>query len=353
MKVQIDISNYEEYVIDYLDGNLSDSELDAFTAFLALHPKLADEVADLKDMPALEQPATLAFDRESIKMEIEPVDFLNESTYEPYFSAAADQALSQEEQVMLEAFLAKNPKLQREFNLYQATTLEADQTVVYPEKGALKLSIPIWEQARSAALKFAAILVILLTGYTVINTLTNSTNYMPRERNYDFTESSLPAEKSSPAGSKKVESEAFAVSESMSSIKQASSLRNVRTNSSIRQLVRIEASLLAPSAPHTLPSRSLAAYTPSIPQGLEAQSQEPTYASNQSGAMNLNQLVGKKVLGLNPAKTETTTALIREGLFQAINEREDVALRSNREDGKGKTLEFIAGNFGFKHVNYD
>jgi hypothetical protein len=290
-------------------------------------------------------------DVSSLKLEVEAVGALNESTYESYFSAAADDSLAREEQAEVEAFLAKNPKLQGEFNLYQRTVLKPDSKVVYPEKQALKRSIPLWESARPTALRIAAALVVLLAGYTVLNTLTNTSIYMPRETDYDVTWIELPEETSSESN---VETNTSAQQASPTNTVQLAAASSVtRRETSPQRIGRLNASGIELKAREAIEQRNLATYTPSIPQGLEADPQEPIYASNNSEVLNLNQFVGKKVLGLDPEKTQTTTGLIREGLLQAINEREDVALTASEKEDRGKTIEFLAGNFGFKRVSYD
>lgn len=47
---RIHILNYESYAIDYLDGNLSQSDQRAFESFLARHPEIAEEFSDLDKM---------------------------------------------------------------------------------------------------------------------------------------------------------------------------------------------------------------------------------------------------------------------------------------------------------------
>ncbi len=351
MKGHINISNYEEYVIDYIDGTLSTEDEVAFTAFLALHPDAAEEVDAMRDVSALEADPAVKMDASALKMEVEAVGALNENTYESYFSAAADDSLAREEQAEVEAFLAKNPKLQGEFNLYQRSVLKPDAQVVYPEKQALKRSIPLWEATRPTALRVAAALVVLLAGYTVLNTLTNTSIYMPRETDYDVTWIELPAEPDAKSSAESTSSSSS--STPTKTVRLASANPTVRSTSTPQPIGRLNASEIEVKTRSEVEQRSLAAYSPSIPQGLEASPQEPVYASNNTEVLNLNQFVGKKVLGLDPEKTQTTTGLIREGLLQAINKREDVALTASEKEGRGKTIEFLAGNFGFKRVSYD
>jgi len=47
---RIHILNYESYAIDYLDGNLSESDQRAFESFLERHPDMAEEFSDMDKM---------------------------------------------------------------------------------------------------------------------------------------------------------------------------------------------------------------------------------------------------------------------------------------------------------------
>jgi anti-sigma factor RsiW len=48
--MSINIDNYEQYVIDYLDGNLDEIKSEEMAAFLLLHPAIAEDLDGLSAM---------------------------------------------------------------------------------------------------------------------------------------------------------------------------------------------------------------------------------------------------------------------------------------------------------------
>ena len=68
--------------------------------------------------------------------------------------------------------------------------------------------------------------------------------------------------------------------------------------------------------------------------------------------MNLTQLIGKRFFGLDPKNASTTKDLIREGFVKTVDDREALALSTSDPSDDKRSLEFMAGNFEFKRVNY-
>lgn len=60
-KFEINISNYENFVVDYLDGNLSVDEVLCFEEFLLENPIIREEIKDLETVVL--SPDTIDFDR--------------------------------------------------------------------------------------------------------------------------------------------------------------------------------------------------------------------------------------------------------------------------------------------------
>lgn len=134
----IDLSNYEVFVIDYLDGQLSGEEEVALLAFLEKHPELKEEVDGL-ELATLE-PLEISSDlKQSLKKTpICEVHGIDENNYESYFIAFAEKDLNETKIQQLEKFLLANPLLFNEFELHKNLRLRADQTIVYPDKEGLK-----------------------------------------------------------------------------------------------------------------------------------------------------------------------------------------------------------------------
>ncbi|OFY47456.1 MAG: hypothetical protein A2W85_01980 [Bacteroidetes bacterium GWF2_41_31] len=134
----IDLKNYEVFVIDYLDGQLSKAEETALLAFLDQHPDLKDEFEGL-ELATLEPLIIEAdFKQELKKIPVIKVAGIDETNYETYFIASAENDLNNKETEHLNQFLSINPMLHKEFELHQKLRLEPDTKILFPGKSSLK-----------------------------------------------------------------------------------------------------------------------------------------------------------------------------------------------------------------------
>lgn len=139
--MKITKNNYEIYFIDYFDGMLSDADTRMLFDFLHQHPELKEEFESFDQTP-LKADENIVFKGKS-KMkqaEIIPHHFINETNYEDYFIAFAEQDLSPEEKEKVLAFLFINPQLEKVFNGYHQLKVNPDLSIQYPYKEALKRS---------------------------------------------------------------------------------------------------------------------------------------------------------------------------------------------------------------------
>lgn len=348
----IDISTYEHYALDYIEGNLSPALREAFDAFLLAHPEIAEEVASLRDAEAL-VPQDLAFDKEVLKINVAPTDGIDEGNYESYFVQDVEGMLDPSTEHELVRFLALNPSLAKDHQFYQRTKLQPNQAIIFPGKSNLRRAIPLWETTKFYAYRVAAILVLALGGVTVMNWLTNEV-YLPRTDGAAFTvmdELNVPAESSlantdpsAPVGEQNV-----------SSTNEVQGASRGERSSPVRAEVPRQLPTLLAQIEHSnrsrIEDRNVRSYVPQV----SAWAPEEMYAQNapsQGQSMNLSQLIGKRILGIDPQKTATTKDLLREGLVKTIDDRESVSLNTSDPDDNKRSFEFLAGNFEFRRVNY-
>ncbi len=172
-KPHIDLSNYEIFVVDYLDGQLSSEAEMELMDFLNQHPDLKEEVEGL-ELATLEPLGISAdFKQELKKTPITRVGEIGESNYETYFIASFEHDLSPEESTQLNQFLHVNPQLRDEYATHGQLILQADESVVYENKNALKKRRVIPVFAGSAV---AASLTILLAVTFFFKFNTNTTH---------------------------------------------------------------------------------------------------------------------------------------------------------------------------------
>lgn len=349
MSTSINISNYEAYVIDYLDGTLDASVKSAFEAFLLAHPDIAEELDRLKQMPTLYNNINTNYNKEALKLKIIPEAGIDEDNYEEHMALSAD-GINHDEWMVVDALVKKNPALKRDWNLYQKTILSADKKIIYPSKNQLKRSIPLWSiPINRASFRAAAAIALLLIAYALIQIIQDTASYVPRTENSALSvidnipeENMVESSKSSdqiPSDNKlKTESEMLVA---------ASSKR-----SGLQKIERLSTKAIQLTDDVEIPQRTFIAYKPTIPQDIATQDSTGLIYAGTSVELNLNQFVGKTILGLDPEKTKTTTALVRESLIKTMNEKTDLEFREHQQANRSNTKEFLAGNFGVKRITY-
>ena len=133
MKRSININNYEEFLIDFIDGNLKDEEHAAVVLFLEQNPDIAEEFDGIAD-----------FNLDSCNIEFSNKEILkktfdiNIDNCEHYFIAAAEGDLSADELIHLDEFIAQNPDLEKDYKMFQNLRLSIPADVPIFETNTVK-----------------------------------------------------------------------------------------------------------------------------------------------------------------------------------------------------------------------
>lgn len=176
---KINIHNYEAYLLDFSEGNLTDELQMELELFLIQHPELDINLSDL---------ALVTLNEESIsfsnKKNLKKTD--SDLVSEDQFVAYIESQLSAAEKREIEKSCSKNPLLSKELALFQKTILVADSSIVYPNKNELKRQPKVIWFHFSTIQYAAAACVLFLIGLFVLwpkehannnsNLATNSNN---------------------------------------------------------------------------------------------------------------------------------------------------------------------------------
>jgi anti-sigma factor RsiW len=133
LSVDINISNYEEFLLSYIDGELNNEERAALEAFLQAHPAQAKELEVLK-AAVLQPDKGLVFGNRD---ELYRSTLITTENYETFFLSYIDGELNAAEQQALDVFLKKYPHLQQELETWQATRLPANEGLTFENKEML------------------------------------------------------------------------------------------------------------------------------------------------------------------------------------------------------------------------
>ncbi len=138
MQKTINISNYEEFLIDFLDGNLDEDTRALVVLFLEQNPIIAEEFDGIANYE-VEQCIEPFKDKDSLKVQFDTLVLLNQENYEFYFIAYHEGDLSKDEIIQLDDFLELNPNLLDEFNQFAEVSSINAEDVVFENKDSLKL----------------------------------------------------------------------------------------------------------------------------------------------------------------------------------------------------------------------
>lgn len=132
MSTDINISNYEDYLYSYVDGELSAEEVLALESFLEKYPQFRAELDIL--LSTRLQPEAIVFDSKASLYRGSEISLQN---YESHLLSYIDGELSQQEKDAFEQFVSRHPAVERDLKVWQTTKLQADTAVRFENKSIL------------------------------------------------------------------------------------------------------------------------------------------------------------------------------------------------------------------------
>lgn len=158
---KITIDNYEAYLLDLWEGNLSGEMQVELELFLIQHPELK---TDLSELPVFTEEAEAPVFKAKNSLKRSEDELVSEERFIAYI----ENQLPLNERLELEKSCAANPSLANELNLYKKTIATADVAVVYEPKHELKRKPKIIWFNFSATQFAAAASVAFLIGLFVL-----------------------------------------------------------------------------------------------------------------------------------------------------------------------------------------
>jgi hypothetical protein len=165
MSLIINIENYEAFYLDYLEGNLNETETNCFLKFLEENPHLKIENETLPSM-IIEDNEQLSINiKHSLKV-FDATEVISNQNFEQFIIAFYENELKNEKQLELHQFIANNLNVKPVFDLYSRTYLPKE-SIIYPFKNQLRKTkvIPLLTKY----LAVAAVLTFLVLTYKGLN----------------------------------------------------------------------------------------------------------------------------------------------------------------------------------------
>ena len=155
--------NYEQFLIDFMDGKLDPSLKESLFGFLDENPEIKAEFDDFEIInTAVEEDISFDLKANLKKPQITSTENIHEKNYGEFFIASTEKDLTITQEAELEKFIALNPNLTKTYQLYKQTKVQADLSINYPDKKSLKkhpfYQRKVWYYTTSAA---ASVLILI------------------------------------------------------------------------------------------------------------------------------------------------------------------------------------------------
>lgn len=158
--MRIDINNYEEVIVDFLDGKLDNNAIAELFLFLDQNPKIKAEFNLLNENQHVIEAEPISFDFSSLIKK----EKLNVADYAEKLIALLENDINLEETKKLEAEMKAYPELAAEFELFKKTKLVAETNIIFANKASLTKNkafaiIPLFTRFSAIAAVFIAIII--------------------------------------------------------------------------------------------------------------------------------------------------------------------------------------------------
>ena len=163
MKNIINTENFEQYYLDYLEGNLNDKDLNEFEEFLFKNPEL--NIGNDNSLIYLEDENHFNFQNKNSLKIFDENEKINDSNVEQFMIASIEKIINEEKINELNNFTKSSPILLKELAFFKKTILK-DENIKYVKKNKLKKGIIIPMYYKQLAFVASLVLIFLFIKYS-------------------------------------------------------------------------------------------------------------------------------------------------------------------------------------------
>ncbi|MEI6576667.1 MAG: hypothetical protein WCO63_10865 [Bacteroidota bacterium] len=198
--MNITLTNYEAFFLDYYEKSLSPTGVAELMIFLEANPHLKTDFEEF-ELLLLEPDSAIVFEnKESLKkksmISVSPIHVGN---YEEYLISSVENILSPADEAKLTEFIALNPEVKRELELFRLTVLQPDPAVIFYAKSSLRKEVtalmPVFRPGKPlyAFLAAAASLTILFVVFWMLKPFSDKTQLAQQLPSIQMTTPLAPA----------------------------------------------------------------------------------------------------------------------------------------------------------------
>lgn len=163
--MQIDHDNYESYFLDFLEGRLSEQEIDHLLTFLKNNPDLEDRLLSI-DKYVVESNSAITLNKNFLFKSLDNFHSVNEHNFDEFCVAYFEKDLSHAASGDLLDYLKSNPGKLKDFENCRKAFLNPPWNVKYPFKSKLK-KFSLLPIRKLVYFSFAAASILLLVFYLI------------------------------------------------------------------------------------------------------------------------------------------------------------------------------------------
>jgi len=167
--MQINRTNYEHYLIDYLEGKLSKQDKETIKCFLTENPDIASELESLSLPETAVEEIKDTLNKTTLYKSLNDITNLDKKNYEEFCIAYHEGDLDNASQQKLLSFIDKNPEVKSLFDFHGKIRLQPDTSIRYPGKKELKKVrvIPLQRIIYSVSAGVATVAAIFLLWFSL------------------------------------------------------------------------------------------------------------------------------------------------------------------------------------------
>jgi len=154
--------NFEEYVFDYLDGNMPAEQESLFQAFLKNHPDLEEEVMAIRDLQLSAVTVDFPGKDELFRLNKSGHGKILNDSFEQASVAYYEGDLDQKQKQELETLVQNNDAFRYPFESFSKAFLKPDETIEFTGKSSLKRLTLTQKRTRIFTIISSAAAVIIL-----------------------------------------------------------------------------------------------------------------------------------------------------------------------------------------------
>jgi hypothetical protein len=175
--MKIDRNNYEQFIIDYIEGRLNSIENKIVNQFIYENPDIAEEIKNVRSNIITDNEIR-HIDRTKIYRSFSDISEITDSNFEEFCIAYLENDLDSISNDHLLNYIGNDPENVEEFEFYQKIKIKADVNIIFSNKRKLKKQV--YSRYRSviyfSLIAASILLIIILRNYHIGTTDNNNLN---------------------------------------------------------------------------------------------------------------------------------------------------------------------------------